>query len=822
MTSVVKHSTRKPLSGIAAVAGEQRQRNAQLRNEFPPRPAEAWWPHTAATADQVRERLGSPPFVGGFKRTRDGRRRGVAKILSWLSTFPGETWQARWLASGAERHRGPDWVKLPVAWLAENQGRTGPGGPVDLQSGLLMLTCGDVLRPGMAWMLTRSHRYLIAVMAEVRDRHGFARLAELAAGEQDSSYADSKVAASRIAIILACKGGTIADIAVGDCVELVETMRQVHTRGGQKKVDFYLRLRALGIFPDNAPHSIRAFGLAGGRLTIEQLVDRYRIQSEPVRNLLIDYLRERQPSLDFTSLDAASRTLAGLFWARIETLAPGIDTLRIPPQVLRTWKGELATVERTRISTNGERVKVPTPRLNYKDELLRVRALYLDIAHWAVEDPARWGPWVAPCPITDAEIQKAKERKHRKARMDQRTRERLPVLPVLVATVNDRRLAAAGLLAAAHAAEPGAIIDGTAGELRKAVVPNMIGRFVWAEEVTTGKRRNLSYEEEEAFWAFATIEVLRLTGIRCEELLELSHHSITEYRLPDTGELVPLLQIAPSKTDTERLLLVSPELADILSTIVQRLRNSDGSIPLIVSYDIRERIWNPPMPVLFQRGIGNERRAYTPTAIRKLLINALAATRLTDPNGDPLIFSPHDFRRIFVTDAIMNGLPPHIAQLICGHKSIDTTMGYKAVYPAETIEAHRAFIARRRLVRPGEEYRTPTDEEWDSFLSHFEKRKVSVGTCARAFSTPCIHEHACVRCSLLRPDPSQRARLQEIHDNLEARIIEAKREGWLGEVEGLQVSYSGVKGKLTQIDATLRRTATGTDLGIPTFGGLSR
>ncbi|MGW0249869.1 hypothetical protein ACWDYH_24905 [Nocardia goodfellowii] len=202
---------------------------------------------------------------------------------------------------------------------------------------------------------------------------------------------------------------------------------------------------------------------------------------------------------------------------------------------------------------------------------MRVRALYLDIAHWAVEDPARWGPWVAPCPITNAEDQKAKERKHRKARMDQRTRERLPVLPVLVSTVNDRRLAAAGLLAAAQTAEPGAIIEGTAGNLRKAVVPNAIGRFVWAEEVSTGKRRNLSYEEEEAFWAFATIEVLRLTGIRCEELLELSHHSVTEYRLPSTGELVPLLQIAPSKTDTERLLLVSPELADILSTIVQRL-----------------------------------------------------------------------------------------------------------------------------------------------------------------------------------------------------------------------------------------------------------
>ncbi|WP_344319360.1 hypothetical protein [Nocardia ninae] len=99
-------------------------------------------------------------------------------------------------------------------------------------------------------------------------------------------------------------------------------------------------------------------------------------------------LRERQPSLDFASIDAVSRTLAGLFWARIETLSPGIDTLQIPPEVMRSWKDALGTIERTTISSNGERIKVPVPRLNLKDELMRVRALYLDIAHWAVEDPA--------------------------------------------------------------------------------------------------------------------------------------------------------------------------------------------------------------------------------------------------------------------------------------------------------------------------------------------------------------------------------------------------------------------------------------------------
>ncbi|WP_329586083.1 site-specific integrase [Streptomyces sp. NBC_01005] len=80
---------------------------------------------------------------------------------------------------------------------------------------------------------------------------------------------------------------------------------------------------------------------------------------------------------------------------------------------------------------------------------------------------------------------------------------------------------------------------------------------------------------------------------------------------------------------------------------------------------------------------------------------ALAATGLTNADGEALSFSPHDFRRIFVTDAIMHGLPLHTAQVICGHKSIDTTIGYKAIYPAETIEAHRAFITRRRASRPG-------------------------------------------------------------------------------------------------------------------------
>jgi hypothetical protein len=73
------------------------------------------------------------------------------------------------------------------------------------------------------------------------------------------------------------------------------------------------------------------------------------------------------------------------------------------------------------------------------------------------------------------------------------------------------------------------------------------------------------------------------------------------------------------------------------------------------------------------------------------------------------------------------GFPPHIAQVIAGHRDVNVTLGYKAVYPDEVIKNHLAFLARRRAQRPTDEYRTPTSDEWEQFLGHFERRKVSAG-----------------------------------------------------------------------------------------------
>ena len=66
---------------------------------------------------------------------------------------------------------------------------------------------------------------------------------------------------------------------------------------------------------------------------------------------------------------------------------------------------------------------------------------------------------------------------------------------------------------------------------------------------------------------------------------------------------------------------------------------------------------------------------------------------------------------------------------------------------------------------------------------------------------------------MLWPDPARRPRISAIRHNLIARIVEAEREGWLGEIEGLKISLAGASDKLAQIDRHTSRQPV--NLGIP-------
>ena len=784
-----------------------------VMEKFPPRPVPASWDMTAADRFTVARRMLAPPFPASDAKSRRSRKLAMLKILDWLGLHPGTTWQERWDASGAGGTA--DWRDRMLDDL-EAAGELGPQGRQvrdKLGLGMVQLLGGDVLRPGLPWLLaTRTPTRVAAEMGRTRDPAGIAALKQLR--EAGVTSRETFVpAVEHVALIMAAKGGTVADITPGDCVQLMECSRQLSARANPAGPFFYQLLHSAGVFPPGAPATVRMINPKfAGQLSVGQLVDRYDLACRPVRDLLVDYLRERQPGIDYTTLTYLATTLALHFWKDLEAHHPGIDSLKLPPDIAAGWKTRIQTRPARTAGGGAQNVA----RESASNILITVRAFYLDLAQWAVDEPARWGPWAVPCPIRGSDIQARKQKSRTKARMDARTRERLPLLAAIAAALDSERQDTAARLDAARAAASGELFTAGGQALRRTRTAKP-SRRIWADDPDSGRRRDLIREENRAFWAWAATEVLRHTGIRVEELTELSHHSMVQYRIPDSGELVPLLSVAPSKTDQERLLVIDPELADVLSAIITRVRGSDGTVPLAAAYDPHERTWNPPMPLLFQRVIGLENRPIPIVGIRSLLHGALTRSGITGTDGKPLDLQPHDLRRLFTTDAVLNGMPPHIAQLILGHKDINTTMGYKAIYPEEAIRSHRAFITRRRDLRPSEEYRSPSDSEWEEFLGHFERRRVALGDCGRAYGTVCIHEHSCVRCPLLRMSPDQRGRLEDIRDNLLARIAEAEREGWAGEAEGLKVSLSAANNKLAQAGMTAARRSETVSLGIPAY-----
>lgn len=310
-------------------------------------------------------------------------------------------------------------------------------------------------------------------------------------------------------------------------------------------------------------------------------------------------------------------------------------------------------------------------------------------------------------------------------------------MPLLVAAGERNRAAQHAILAKATATPVGETFEHDGKAYRRSAPKTAAHRshrqrgpeHVYATDLDTGTMLNLTIIENSAFWAWSVIETLRHTGVRLEELLEITHLALISYQLPDTGEIVPLLQVIPSKSDRERLLLVTPELASVLATVIARVRDHTGRIPLVARYDAHERTTGPMLPHLFQHTISWRHEVISARRVQTLLNDTLALTGLRDAADRPLRYTPHDFRRIFATEAVSGGLPVHIAARLLGHENLATTQAYLEVFQDDLIRAYRGFLTQRRSLRPEGEYREPTDAEWTEFQQHFHLRKLELGTC---------------------------------------------------------------------------------------------
>ncbi len=737
-----------------------------------------------ATLDFVLNRLGDAYRIKPV-------RPAIRTILDWLGQFPGATWEERWLSSGADA--------APRAWRSAV---VGPDEGLQRKIGYAAnaLMAGRVLRPSYGWQLeSRAGAHLPAKMLTVNDREAAQRLRALPAYRDAllRHQFDAEGCLSRVMI----RTGQQLEQLEGE--QLLHYADVVKTSGRQRREHLAWELMvALGPFAGE-PATLRAAWSAKGNTrqhSAATLVDRYGIPPSGVRDVLVDYFSEIKTGMDYGSLQGLAYRIARLFWWEVLQINPDQQDLRLDPATAATWREQLA------VTTDG------LPRREIHSILFAVRGFYRDLAEWSHDEPVRWGTWVAPCPVARRESKLAsKAKRQQKSRTQSRTRTLMPLLPALVAEAARRKDWAERLHATTLAAGPGEVftVDGTtfrrtaprarpmrdvATELRAELIsPAPDGPAMRLQYGVV----NVTQAESDGFWAWAVVETLRHTGVRIEEMLELTQLSLRHYTSETTGTLVPLLHIVPSKTDAERLLPMSPELVTVLLAVQRRAKAGGTNVPLSVRYDPHERIHGEPFPHLFARRIGTRQEVISYAVVRRLLNELAADARLADA-GQPIHFTPHDFRRLFTTEMVSSGLPLHIAATLLGHLNLDTTRGYTAVFPDEVIAAHQFFIERRRGLRPFGEMRPASGEEWDEFEQHFLLRKVALGDCHRPYGTPCVHEHACSRCRFLRVDPAQLPRIEEMTCNAEARLAEAQDRAWLGEVAALEESLMHLRQRRTE------------------------
>ena len=750
-----------------------------------------------ATAEQIIERV---DMVWPHSRPRQcSRRNGLQWLLGHLAEQPGATWQERWINSGL--NGGVRRVRHLSTGKATLDGELGHS--------LMLLCCLRVIRPSLAAFrinsFVRYHKHFEAAQNDP-DLDRFLDLVEA----QDTSGHFKRCARFDIAGVLTSQGIVLADLTAEALLHYATATRAGRWGAGYESYVGHLAWQVLhesGHFAPGVPATLRG-AMRAPAMTPAELVAIHDIGNTAVRDMLIAYLTRRSHELDYSTLQNLSADLCKKFWKQIELINPAQTDLALSPETYQAWRATLA------VRADGK------PRLSTDAVVTSVRALYLDLQGWAAQEPEQWAQWAAPIPIAGGETRsRAKAKRRAKERMDARIRTLQPLLPVFTAAVTERRDHLRDLLKAATGASAGdrIVIRAksyrrlfSAGDARHQKVHGAPNIRVLDE--TTGKHLNVTFTEDAAFWHWAAVETLRHTGLRCEELLELSQLSIRQYVRPN-AEVVALLVVAPSKTDRERVIPMTADLFHVIATIIRRLTRNRQSVALATRYDKYERITSEPQPFLFQRTIGQRTEVISPSALRAELAKLSNTLAAEYPALVDCRFTPHDFRRLFATDLVNHGLPIHIGAALLGHLDVQTTHGYVTVFNEDVIRHYQTHLANRRTARPAIEYRPATSTEWDEFEIHFDKRKVELGQCGRPYATPCEHEHACIRCPMLQIAPAMLERLDEIDTDLIARRAQAQTEGWLGELEGIDLTRRFLAEK--RADAQRRNTLIPVNLGIP-------
>ena len=263
--------------------------------------------------------------------------------------------------------------------------------------------------------------------------------------------------------------------------------------------------------------------------------------------------------------------------------------------------------------------------------------------------------------------------------------------------------------------------------------------------------------------------VLRATGMRIGELLDLELDCIVDFGTHGTWLKVPL-----GKLGTERMVPLDPAPLDALDAWITA-RGPQRSL-------LHPRHGHHADFVFVERGrkIGGHR-------IRQGLNQAVLDAGITTTAGRPLRVTPHQLRHTFGTSLVNAGMGLPALMALLGHVTPDMTLRYAQVASPTVRAAYETAMGKVRAKRPlfvlpaGGGHSVPSKIDW--LHSEMLKTRVAHGFCSRELTAgACPYANICEQCDNYVPDPAHTEVLAGQLDDIRALTADAEHRGWDTEV----------------------------------------
>ncbi|MDA8266386.1 MAG: tyrosine-type recombinase/integrase [Actinomycetota bacterium] len=284
-------------------------------------------------------------------------------------------------------------------------------------------------------------------------------------------------------------------------------------------------------------------------------------------------------------------------------------------------------------------------------------------------------------------------------------------------------------------------------------------------------------------FARAAITILRHTGLRRGELLDLELDCIMDFGPSGTWLRVPL-----GKLNDERAVPLDAVALDALAGWMAQ-RSPQRSLP-------HPRDGRLCDFVFVERG-----QRLGPTRIQLGLAKAVEACSLSGSDGQPLRVVAHQLRHTWATELVNAGMSLQALMTLLGHRTPEMTMRYARLSSPTLRAAYDQAVgkvARRIPVAPAGRPAVPDRVSW--LAAEMLKTRVAHGYCARELAAEaCPYANVCETCPNFVTASEFVPAIEHQLTDLEALRDDATQRGWDAEVRRHERVIESLQGHLRRL-----------------------